>query len=494
MIAIYARQSVDKKDSISIESQIEYAKREVFSEECKIYQDSGYSGKNTNRPAFSEMMRDIQAGRIEKVVVYRLDRISRSIVDFADFIDILESSGISFVSATEKFDTSTPMGRAMLYIIVVFAQLERETIAERVRDNYYARVRKGAWGGGPAAFGFDLVRTTIDGKKATVCQPNESISVVQRIFELYSRPHTSLADVQKQLIHDGVLSSGGVNFDNVKLSSILKNPAYVRADIAIYNYYKAKGAIMANEPEEFDGEHGCILVGKRDASQRKYKDVSNHLLAISHHEGIIDSAPFLFCQEKLSRNRQIKNTYKGKYSWLTGLVKCGHCGYSFSVRFASTKDGRVPYFTCSGKYLHKQCDAKQTHRVRDVEAEVQARLIAEAERYRLAQEKRESLVTKQHQQKILEIDGKIENLVAALENIGSVSTEYISRRIEALHHEKQLLLHQYSEAVSSFHTAEIIPFDAADWENMSIADKREIARSMVSTVYLSASGVDVQFR
>ena len=271
MVAIYARQSVDKKDSISIESQIEYAKREVFSEECKIYQDSGYSGKNTNRPAFSEMMRDIQAGQIEKVVVYRLDRISRSIVDFADFIDILESSGISFVSATEKFDTSTPMGRAMLYIIVVFAQLERETIAERVRDNYYARVRKGAWGGGPAAFGFDLVRTTIDGKKATICQPNESISVVQRIFELYSRPHTSLADVQKQLIHDGVLSSGGVNFDNVKLSSILKNPAYVRADISIYNYYKAKGAIMANEPEEFDGEHGCILVGKRDASMMNFK-------------------------------------------------------------------------------------------------------------------------------------------------------------------------------------------------------------------------------
>ena len=141
MVAIYARQSVDKKDSISIESQIEYAKREVFSEECKIYQDSGYSGKNTNRPAFSEMMRDIHAGQIEKVVVYRLDRISRSIVDFADFIEILESGGISFVSATEKFDTSTPMGRAMLYIIVVFAQLERETIAERVRDNYYARVR-----------------------------------------------------------------------------------------------------------------------------------------------------------------------------------------------------------------------------------------------------------------------------------------------------------------------------------------------------------------
>lgn len=92
MIAIYARQSVEKKDSISIESQIEYAKHEVFSDDFKIYQDSGFSGKNTNRPAFMEMMHDIEAGRIEKVVVYRLDRISRSIVDFADFIDVLKTT------------------------------------------------------------------------------------------------------------------------------------------------------------------------------------------------------------------------------------------------------------------------------------------------------------------------------------------------------------------------------------------------------------------
>ncbi len=81
-----------------------------------------------------------------------------------------------------------------------------------------------------------------------------------------------------------------------------------------------------------------------------------------------------------------------------------------------------------------------------------------------------------------------------MENAGNVSTEYISHRIETLHHEKQLLLHQYADAVSSFSTAEIIPFDAADWEIMSIADKREIARSMVSAVYLSKSGVDVQFK
>ncbi len=494
MIAIYARQSVDKKDSISIESQIEYAKREIFTEDYKIYQDSGYSGKNTNRPAFHQMMEDVQRGHIEKVVVYRLDRISRSILDFADFINVLESQQISFVSATEKFDTSTPMGRAMLYIIVVFAQLERETIAERVRDNYYARVKKGAWGGGPAAFGFDLVKTTIDGKKATICQPNEQISVVERIFELYSLPYSSLADVQRQLIRDGSASSGGVNFDNVKLASILKNPAYVQADIAIYNYYKAQGAILANPPEDFDGKHGCILVGKRDANERKYKDVSDHLLAIGQHRGIVDSTTFLFCQQKLSRNRQIKNTFKGKHSWLTGLVKCGHCGYAFSIRFSKTKDGQVPYFCCSGKYLHRACTAKQTHRVRDVEEEVLARLVDHAANYNLIRRQNTDAAAKEFQNKIAEIDAKIENLILTLENVSSISAEYINRRIETLHHEKQLLMHRYNETLAEYNIAEIAPFSPGDWDAMDIEQKRQLVRTLIESVILSEDGISMHFR
>lgn len=494
MIAIYARQSIEKKDSISIESQIEHAKREIYTDDFKIYQDSGYSGKNTHRPAFSEMMKDIESNTIEKVVVYRLDRISRSIVDFADFISILEDHNISFVSATEKFDTSTPMGRAMLYIVVVFAQLERETIAERVRDNYYARIKNGAWGGGPAAYGFELVRSIINGKRATIYQPNKNIAVVKRIFDLYSRSYTSLADVQAKLVKEGVLSSGGVNFDSVKLSSIIKNPSYVKADISIYNYYKSKGAIVANDADAFTGECGCILVGKRDASERKYKDITNHLLALGHHKGIVDSSTFLFCQQKLANNKQIKNSFKGKYSWLTGLVKCGHCGYSFSVRFGKTKEGSTPYFTCSGKYLHKACDVKQTHRVKDVEDQVSACITSEVYKYRLNQRNKEQVSLKLHQQKITEIDGKIENLISTLETATNISAEYINRRIDALHNEKQLLISQYSESLTGSHIMEIAPFSAEDWEKLSFDEKRNIARNLISKVILKKDGVTIQIK
>ena len=132
MDAIYARQSVDKADSLSIQGQIDLCQKQA-SEDYKVYQDKGYSGKNTNRPAFQRMMEDVEKGLIQKIIVYRLDRFSRSISDFGKLWDTLKKYRVEFVSINETFDTSTPMGRAMLNIIMVFAQLERETTAERVR-------------------------------------------------------------------------------------------------------------------------------------------------------------------------------------------------------------------------------------------------------------------------------------------------------------------------------------------------------------------------
>ena len=184
MIAVYARQSIDKKDSISIDTQIEYCRHEAANtDNIKTYVDKGYSGKNTNRPAFEQMMSDISAGLITTVIVYRLDRVSRSIVDFADFINTLENKKTSFISATEKFDTSSPMGRAMLYIIAVFAQLERETIAQRIKDNYYERIKRGAVGGGPAPYGFTLAKKTINGIKTTVYEPDKNLKNVVLMFK-----------------------------------------------------------------------------------------------------------------------------------------------------------------------------------------------------------------------------------------------------------------------------------------------------------------------
>ena len=169
--AIYTRQSVDKMDSISIESQLEYCKYETRGNPYKSYSDKGYSGKNTNRPAFEEMLEDIKQGKISRVIVYKLDRISRSILDFANMMEVFSEHNVEFVSSTERFDTSTPIGRAMLNICIVFAQLERETIQKRVADAYYSRSKRGFYMGGRIPYGFKKTKTEIDGISTSMYVP-----------------------------------------------------------------------------------------------------------------------------------------------------------------------------------------------------------------------------------------------------------------------------------------------------------------------------------
>lgn len=169
--AIYTRQSIDKADSISVESQLEYCKYETRGNPYKVYSDKGYSGKNTNRPGFEEMMSNIKEGNVSRVIVYKLDRISRSILDFANMMDIFGQYNVEFVSSTERFDTSTPIGRAMLNICIVFAQLERETIQKRVADAYYSRSKRGFYMGGRIPYGFSKTSTVIDGIKTSKYVP-----------------------------------------------------------------------------------------------------------------------------------------------------------------------------------------------------------------------------------------------------------------------------------------------------------------------------------
>ena len=264
MDAIYARQSVEKADSLSIQGQIDLCRRET-GQQVRIYQDKGFSGKNTNRPAFRQLMEDVETGEIRKIVVYRLDRFSRSITDFGRLWDILKEHHVEFVSINETFDTATPMGRAMLNIVMVFAQLERETTAQRVRANYYQRVKLGAWPGGPAPYGFSLGRQPgPDGKLAPGLCPNEQAAVVEHIFQSYGEEGATLGSVARMLKEEGVPGPKRATWDNVALSRILHSPLYVMADPAVYFYYKAKGVQSTMGPEAFDGRHGAMLLGKRD--------------------------------------------------------------------------------------------------------------------------------------------------------------------------------------------------------------------------------------
>ena len=207
--AIYGRQSVDRKDSISIESQIEFCKYELRGGNFRKYTDKGYSGKNTDRPKFQELMADIRRGLIKRVVVYKLDRISRSILDFATMMETFQEYNVEFVSSTEKFDTSTPMGRAMLNICIVFAQLERETIQKRVTDAYYSRCQHGFHMSGAAPYGFQLEPTTIEGIRTKMMKPDpETANIAKLMFEMYSQPGISFGDIARYFADEGILIYG----------------------------------------------------------------------------------------------------------------------------------------------------------------------------------------------------------------------------------------------------------------------------------------------
>ena len=150
IVAVYARKSKYNAAGESIENQVSLCKEYAFhkfGEDCQIqvYEDEGYTGGNMERPMFQKFLNDCKETPFAALVCYRLDRISRSVSDFSTVLDQLQESGVDFISINESFDTSTPMGRAMMYIASVFAQLERETIAERVRDNKYMLAHTGRW-------------------------------------------------------------------------------------------------------------------------------------------------------------------------------------------------------------------------------------------------------------------------------------------------------------------------------------------------------------
>lgn len=343
--AIYARQSVDRIDSISIESQIEYCKYETRGASYRVYSDKGYSGKNTDRPEFQEMLAAIRRGEIKRVICYKLDRCSRSILDFANMIDEFQQYNVEFVSCTEKFDTASPMGRAMLNICIVFAQLERETIQQRVADAYRARSQRGFYMGGRIPYAFKLEPYLLHGKKTSryaIC-PDEA-DILRKIYNKYAYPQTSIGDVIQYLNENGLKNSRTKdgNWSKSYLSSILKNPIYVKADIDVYHFFKNQGTKVLNDPEEFIGTNGCYLFTD-NTEKRKQLSLEGHTLVIAPHQGFIPSDLWLKCRRKCLNSKQIAKPIKAKNTWLAGKIKCPYCGYALVIK--KWKNNR--YYMCS---------------------------------------------------------------------------------------------------------------------------------------------------
>ena len=289
--AIYGRQSIDKKDSISIESQFEFCRYELKGGEAKEYKDKGYSGKNIKWPDFQWLLKDIKTGLIRRVIVYHLDRISRSIVDFAKLMELFKQFNVEFVSCTEKFDTSTPMGRAMLNICIIFAQLERESIQMRVTGTFYSRCAKVYYMRGRAPYGFDMEPIVMDGINIKRLIETAEMEYAELMYEMYAEPETSYGDITRYFTENEI-QVYGKTLKRGFLAQLLRNPVYVQADMDIYEHFKAQGAKIKSPPELFTGDYSCYLYQGREGEE--------NILVIAPHKGRIPSALWLNVQRKLS--------------------------------------------------------------------------------------------------------------------------------------------------------------------------------------------------
>ena len=325
-VAIYCRKSTEEgldQEFNSLDAQRQSCelfaasqKNEGWEVLPEHFDDGGFSGSNTERPALQRLLAEVQAGRVQVIMVYKLDRMSRSLTDFVTLLQILEKHQVAFVSVTQHFNTATPMGRLTLNILICFAQFERENMIERVRDKVAATKRLGRWCGGVPVLGYDVA----PGGRKLLVNPAEA-ERVQAIFGLYLEVG-SLGALAQELARRGWTNKawtsgtgvvrGGKPFTKSILGRLLNSVLYT-------------GQVLYRG-EIFPGDHAAII--DRDS----YNRVQNRLAA-QRVSG---------CQESRTKH----------FALLRGLLRCGPCGCGMAYTYSKRATKLYGYYTCQHSRDH----------------------------------------------------------------------------------------------------------------------------------------------
>jgi len=338
-IAIYIRVStqyqVDRASlPVQREELINYARYALGIEAYEVFEDAGYSAKNTDRPAYQQMMARVRTGEFSHVLVWKIDRISRNLLDFAAMYKELKELGVIFVSKNEQFDTSSAMGEAMLKIILVFAELERNMTSERVSAVMVSRANSGKWNGGKIPFGYDYDKQT---KEFSI--NSSEAAVIRTVYDLYET-HWSLVTVAKILNEKGILPRSGKPWNPTTVRTMLVNPFYV----GIYRYNRHD----ENNPKRFS-----------------LKPETEWIIIEDHHPAIIDKDR----QDRIIATLQKRQRGKyGQYSTyqrknihiFAGLLRCGNCGSNMAstIDRARSDGWRPSVYICSRRRRFDDCQNK----------------------------------------------------------------------------------------------------------------------------------------
>jgi DNA invertase Pin-like site-specific DNA recombinase len=310
------------------------------------YDDGGFTGANTERPAFQKLLSDIEAKKVDLVVVYKVDRLTRSLLDFARVMDRFNSHGAAFVSVTQNFSTANALGKLTLNILMSFAEFEREMIAERIRDKIRASKRRGKWTGGRVPYGYDLVN-----KRLVPCEPEAE--VVRQIFALYAE----LGSTSKvaRLLNERGLTTGrhaergfatrGAPWAKSDVLRVLRNPVYL-------------GRVQS-EGRVHEGEH----------------------------EAVVEAEAFRIAEERLQRFSERRGAPRNPAYLLTGILSCGRCGSAMTSSTTRRNGREYRYYGCRARSERgkEACSARRIA-ARPLEEMVVARVRAESLRPELVRE------------------------------------------------------------------------------------------------------------
>jgi len=323
--AVYTRVSVDERAETQAYSTLDNQRDSCLSyiqsqkeqgwQVFKVYEDSGQSGGSLNRPAMKQLIQDIRKGQIKVVVVYKIDRLTRNHKDFYSLLEIFNQYGVTFVSTTQHFDTTSSAGRLLLHIMLEFAQFEREMAQERTYDKRLAMTRKGMYCGGRVPLGYDSKN-----KKLTINA--QEAEIVRRCFELYPKLGSMQAVSDrlnemgyrtKKFYVKGKKGGGSTKFDKKKVSGILSNPLYI-GKVRFVDKKNGKTYL-------FEGEHKPII-----AETKIWERTQNILV----------------------NNRDTRKNFKqNKYEMLfLGLIRCGACGSQMTNSSKEKKGKLYLYYRC----------------------------------------------------------------------------------------------------------------------------------------------------
>lgn len=486
--AIYCRVSTAGQaegDFSSIDAQREAALNLVRSQATNgweaidpPYVDPGYSAATLNRPALQDLIADVEAGKIDVVVVYKLDRLSRSQRDLLDLLELFSRHGVDFKSVTQNFDTTGPMGRAMLGMLSVFSELERGLTSERTRDKVLAARRRGRWTGGLVPLGYDL-----RGGRLTVNEPEAER--VRQIFDLYLE-HRSLTRVAEILRERGWQTK---------------------------SWTTNAGGLREGRPFSPDSLRR-LLTSAFPAGRVR----SGEQICEGEHEAIVSTETWEAAQEQIRENGKNGGCQHRNRSGalLKGLIRCKHCGTAMTPTSSKRGSKRYAYYTCVRAQKHgwASCpsksvaagtvDAAVVEQIRQV-----ARDPALIERTVEAAQAEHHRQQERHEAEVRAVSAELAQLaqeegrLAATAGQGGRAAQAAERRLEGLHRRRMELQSQL-EALEDESGPEAPPdpdwlretlasFEPV-WEVLQLDERANVAQMLIAEVVYDGEAKDLEIQ